>query len=148
MSAVLNPTERKNFRSVANVIVSIFLCTLAYPLWAAQDQEFEWKLAKQKNQISVYTRSVSGSRFKAILGTMEVSATPGQVAALLRDVQNCVDWVAMCKEARVVRRISDRQEIVYGRNDLPFPALDRDGFSLNQWTIDCLLYTSPSPRDS
>lgn len=100
------------------------------------NEEIEWSLVKDKRGIQVYTRKVIGSKYKAVLTNMEVKSNIRSVVALLLDLPNCSAWASMCRKAYVVERLSASQQVVYGRNNLPFPVLDRDSYSLNTWKVN------------
>ncbi|MCH2190048.1 MAG: START domain-containing protein [Gammaproteobacteria bacterium] len=99
-------------------------------------KQIEWRLVKDKKGIQVYTRRVKDSKFKAVLTSVEVEGSVGSVVALLLDLKSCKAWASMCRRVEIVDRLSHSRHIVYGRNNLPFPALDRDSYSLNTWRVD------------
>lgn len=105
-------------------------------LSGSETKEIEWKLVKDKRGIQVYTRKVDGSKFKAVLTSVEVEGSVNSVVALLLDLKNCKAWASMCRKAEIVERLSPTQHIVYGRNNLPFPVLDRDSYSINSWKVN------------
>jgi ribosome-associated toxin RatA of RatAB toxin-antitoxin module len=117
----------------------IFILVLLFPLLAQAQIEgvaYEWKEQKNKKGISISTSSVEGSSFKAVRGEMVVKASAASLFALVDDVSACPDWAAMCKEARLEKRISDSESYVYIYNDIPFPVSDRDVYTHVVWTRD------------
>lgn len=98
--------------------------------------DIEWQLKRDKKSIQVYTGKLADSKYRAVFSTMQVSASAESVAALLLDLPNCRQWASMCREARVIERISDLQSIVYGLNDIPFPVRDRDSYSKVTWSFN------------
>ena len=117
----------------------ILVVTLLFPLLAHAQLEgisYDWKEKKNKNGISISTSSVEGSSFKAVYGEMTVKASVASLFALVDDMPACPDWAAMCKEAKVEKRISDSESYVYIYNDIPFPVSDRDVYTHVVWTLD------------
>ena len=128
-------------KTVSLLLISIFIAITGLLIssisYAKQDSaDVDWNLVKDKKDIQVYTRKVAGSKFRAVLTTVEVNASAESVVALLKDLENCRDWAKTCKEARLVKKNTDLEEIVYGRKNLPFPVLDRDVYSINIWSLD------------
>lgn len=116
-----------------------FFATLLFPLLTQAQLEgvsYEWKGKKSNKGISISTSSVEGSSFKAVRGEMIVKASVASLFALVEDTSVCPDWAAMCKEARLEKRISESESYVYIYNDIPFPVSDRDVYTHVVWTRD------------
>lgn len=117
----------------------IIFLALACPLIASAQLdgvEYDWKEKKNKQGISVLTSSVEGSPYKAVRGVMVVNADVKDLVALVEDLEACPEWAAMCKEARVEKRISDQESFAYIYNNIPFPVTDRDVYTHVVWTVD------------
>ena len=98
--------------------------------------DYDWKQKKNKKGITVSISSVDGSSYNALRAEMVVDAKVAQLVALVEDMAACPDWAAMCKEARVEKRISDTESFVYTYNKIPFPVSDRDVYAHVVWTLD------------
>ena len=98
--------------------------------------DYDWKQKKNKKGITVSISSVDGSSYNALRAEMVVDAEVAQLVALVEDMAACPDWAAMCKEARVEKRISDTESFVYTYNKIPFPVSDRDVYAHVVWTQD------------
>jgi len=85
-----------------------------------------WSLATDKDDIKIYTRSVSGSSFKEFKAEMTVRASLSALVELLDDVENQVNWIHNCAEARRLRTISRTEGINYTVIKAPWPVTDRD----------------------
>ncbi len=86
----------------------------------------EWKLAKEKDGIKVYTRDEPGSSVKSFRGETTFRADPEVVLELLVDVENFDEWDEDISELKVLERkegISFTYYLVY---DVPWPMTDRD----------------------
>jgi hypothetical protein len=46
--------------------------------------------------------------------------------AIIHDVPRYVDWQANCKVARVLKKVSETEQLVYTRTWAPWPVADRD----------------------
>lgn len=118
---------------------AIALMASAFPLIAFAQLDgvsYEWTEKKNKNGISISTSPVKGSSFKAVRGEMIVKSNVSALVALVEDMPACPKWAAMCKEARVEKRISDTESYAYVYNDIPFPVTDRDVYTHVVWTQD------------
>ncbi len=104
-------------------------------LWAA-DNQAAWDLKRNKQGIQVYTRSVEGSKFKAVQAKMEIEATLTELTALILDTEACSDWADLCKEARVHEQLSPTEFYVYTYNNVPWPVSDRDALAHVKWSQD------------
>ena len=67
---------------------------------------------------------------------MIIPARAESVAALIMDLDNCTQWAPLCKEAYVQERISQSENYVYSRNNIPFPGVDRDAVTHVLWSRD------------
>ena len=100
------------------------------------DSDLNWKLKKDRNGIQVFFSDVARSKFRAVLTVMRVQSSAKSLAALVMDFDNCSEWAAMCKQARVYRRVSDHEAYVYSLNNGPFPVRDRDVLAKMTWSRD------------
>ena len=96
--------------------------------------EYNWKEKRNKKGISISTSKVEGSKYKAIRGVMIVKGTVKELVALIHDLDECSEWAEMCRESRIVTRVSDTSHYIYVRNDVPFPLTDRDIYTHVTWT--------------
>lgn len=106
----------------------------ATPVSAGQSDE-QWRLDRDKDGIKIYTRTVDGSRFRAVRAVMLTSFSMPQLVALIRDTAACPEWANLCKASRVVEQRSETELFVYTHNDLPWPVSDRDAVTHVHWTV-------------
>lgn len=98
------------------------------------EAESNWKLRKERNNISVYTAGVEGSRYDAVLSkTVVKDIRLSSLVAVIMDAQACPEWADRCAESYVFEKISETEELVYTHNDLPFPVKDRDVLAHVNW---------------
>ena len=117
----------------------VALTALLFPTIAAAQLDgvvYDWEDQRDKKGIVIQTSSVAGSDFKAVRGEMSVKASVSSLVALVEDLASCPDWAALCKEARVEKRVSETESYAYVYNDIPFPVSDRDVYTHVVWVLD------------
>ena len=108
--------------------------TLCVPFFAFAEDA--WELKRDRDGIQVYTRSVEGSKHKAVKAEMLVEASLNELVGLVMDTSACPDWAALCKVSEVAEQVSETELYVYTLNDLPWPVKDRDAVAKVLWTQD------------
>ncbi|MDD3877627.1 MAG: START domain-containing protein [Bacteroidales bacterium] len=89
-------------------------------------QSQPWTLNFERDDIKVYTRSVSNSKFKEFKGEMTVNSSLSALIGLLDDVSNQPNWLYNCIEARRLRTISRTEGVNYTVITAPWPVTNRD----------------------
>jgi len=106
--------------------LSLFLLpTLLLLVTAAPAQE--WKMAKDKNGIRVYTRPSPQSAFKEFRGVMETDAPMNAIVAALIDVDSYPEWMPNAASSEVLSASGDTELTYRLITDAPWPVQDRDG---------------------
>ena len=123
-----------------NVPACLVLCGISVfasqPGWA-QPSESDWSLARDKNDIQIYTAPIEGSKHKAVKTSMRLQGTSlHALTALIQDADACSEWADLCKDARVLEAQSNTDLYVYTLNDLPWPVSDRDAIAHVTWQQD------------
>jgi hypothetical protein len=85
-----------------------------------------WTFERREHGITVSRRARSGSVLSAFRGEGRVKANVLQVLAVILDVRETERWAYGITSARSVRRIDERNELVYLYSDTPWPVRDRD----------------------
>ena len=98
----------------------------------------DWKLAKDKNGIEVYTRSSQKSSFETFKAKMHIKADVNAFVALLFDIEDFYKWGHGVKRAEILERKGDTLQIYYSEAKAPFPFKNRDGIYSNEfsWNAD------------
>jgi hypothetical protein len=96
----------------------------------------EWELAKEAENIKVYTATISGSDYKAFRGESVIAAGLNQLMAVLDDTPNFVDWMYNCKSPILLHKASLLDRYQYLQNDFPWPAKDREMILRNEISQD------------
>ncbi len=128
--------ERLTAKCIA-VIAGILLCVMGGSFALASDFErINWRLAKDKQGIQVYTGRVANSKHRAVFSTFTGNIKLASAIALVRDLENCGQWSKTCKLARYEQVFSSQDSVVYSQANLPFPVRNRDSYSRVRWVQD------------
>lgn len=95
-----------------------------------------WKWIARKQGIAVAERQVPGRGFPTFRGVGVVKASIFQVLGVLSDTRRHTQWMDRCVEARLLRKISEKEYIVYSRTDVPWPISDRDAVYHSRVHVD------------
>jgi len=88
--------------------------------------QYDWKLEKQKNGISIYLSDVKGSGFKAIKVECTLTGTYAKLIALLTNVPQFHTWIYNNKTSQVIKQITPLDFIYYSETHMPWPLSNRD----------------------
>src|SRR5664279_3993404 len=82
----------------------LFLITVSLLLFEfnASAQE-NWKLVKDESEIKVYTKTESGSRYKAFKAEMQVSCKIENIVGVLKNTDSINNWVVNCKAVKLLK---------------------------------------------
>jgi hypothetical protein len=86
----------------------------------------EWKLIKDNEDIKVYVRTNDTTGYKAYRATTIVPAHLEEVYFFLMDADNLHKWHYQTSESRLLKKINSSEQLVYIKNDMPWPLQDRD----------------------
>ena len=85
-----------------------------------------WVKEKNADGITVYSKSSTEYRMKAVKAEMLVSASVDKVVGIVYDVKNYVSWMPDCIQIDLLKTISSNELIYYGLYKTPWPAASRD----------------------
>jgi short-subunit dehydrogenase len=85
-----------------------------------------WERVRTDDGIVVSRKEIAGSPFLAFRGEGDVDAPLEAVGDVLVDVPHEKDWIDNVVEARVLRKVSDVEYILYSHLAMPGPVTDRD----------------------
>jgi hypothetical protein len=85
-----------------------------------------WENIRNDGGISVSRKVVPGSPFVAFRGEGDVNAPLLAVADVLADVPHETEWMDSVREARILRKVSDTEYIMYSHLGTPPTLTDRD----------------------
>ncbi|MBU2525814.1 MAG: hypothetical protein KKC03_04350 [Bacteroidetes bacterium] len=86
----------------------------------------EWKLIKDNEDIKVYVRTNDTTSYKEYRAITIVPTHIEEVYFFLMDANNLHKWHYQTSESRVLKKINDSEQLVYMKNDMPWPLQDRD----------------------
>ena len=101
----------------------IVFCSLLLKLCPAQ---YNWKLEKQKNGISVYLSDVANSSFKAVKVECTLTGTYTKLIAVLTNIANLSNWIYNNKFSKILQKISPLEYIYHSETHMPWPLTNRD----------------------
>ena len=85
-----------------------------------------WVKEKEKEGITVYSKTSSQYRMKASKAEMVVSASVDKVVNTVFDVKSYLIWMPDCAKIEILKTISSNEIIYYGLHSTPWPAASRD----------------------
>lgn len=100
--------------------------------------QYNWKLEKQKNGISVYLSDVTGSDFKAIKVECVLTGTYAKLIALITNVSQFNNWIYNTKTSTILKQITPLDFIYYSETRMPWPLSNRDVIIHTQIKTDSL----------
>jgi uncharacterized membrane protein len=86
----------------------------------------DWDLARNKNDIKIYTRSIENSKLKHHKGVAIIDAPFEQVYQAMINVEEATDWVYNCLESRILQKHNDSVLVYYSTYKAPWPTKNRD----------------------
>lgn len=105
-----------------NTIIFILLALMSIDV----DAQSNWKIVKETEDITVFTRKSDNSKYKEVKITMTIKCTMNELVAALEDVDAHKEWVPYTIDSKMVKKNSESEFYYYVSSDFPFPAKDRD----------------------
>lgn len=98
-----------------------------FPAYAADEHANEkWKRVRDSNGITIYVKNIAGSAKVKARAELAINANMELVKLVIEDMAKRKSWVPFLKESRVLKQISDTEQLEYSLFDAPWPASDRD----------------------
>ncbi len=85
-----------------------------------------WKPARHTENLHTYLRQDPGQRLKSFRIEADVRTSAPALGAIFTDFDHYCDWIYRCGEARVLKRISDTEYLIYIIHRAPYGVSDRD----------------------
>ncbi len=86
----------------------------------------KWELAKDKNNIKVYTSLGGTSKFKSIKVEAVMNGTLDQLIDLLKNAASNKNWIYGTKESYMLKNGINSEYLSYTETEVPWPASNRD----------------------
>jgi hypothetical protein len=101
------------------ITVTVFYLTIT-----VSGQE-NWNLVKEDAGIKVYTKTESGSKYKAFKAEMQVSCKIENILEVLKKTDSINNWVVNCKGVKLLKT-EENEQYYYIETSLPLPFENRD----------------------
>jgi len=88
--------------------------------------EDNWKLAKDKQDIQIYTRQMANSKLKEFKANTSIKTSVESVIVTLQDVDNYHKWMVYVKTSKLLKKINEDESYIYSEAKLPWPFNNRD----------------------
>ena len=92
----------------------------------------DWKLAKDKEGIQVYTRKTEESKFVEFKGVTELEGKVDAFVAVMKDADNMTNWIYSVVNGKILES-TDTTLIYYAESKLPWPFDNRDAVYLDSF---------------
>ncbi|HLW34660.1 MAG TPA: SRPBCC family protein [Chthoniobacterales bacterium] len=92
---------------MASGTICLLAVALAVSAAGAETSKEEWKVAKQRSGVTIYSRPHNGSKLKEFKAVGEIDASSKTVHAVIDDVESYPDFMPYTAEARVLKRNPD-----------------------------------------
>lgn len=106
------------------LIITLMLLVTSCNTFASD--KVEWKLAKDKNGIEVYNRSIEGSEFKEFRSEADIDANLSAIIALFNDTSVGTEWVENIDSMEELKHFSGAHTITKTFTKAPWPVKDRE----------------------
>lgn len=104
------------------LIFSIFSVLIARPAFAQNGDG--WVFKNEKDGIKVYYKKTSDIYEIKMVTSMKASLSG--IVQLLSEVENYPTWGYKLSEAKLLKKVSDKEYYYYSKLDFPWPLSDRD----------------------
>ena len=92
----------------------------------AVSAQIKWELAKDKNNIKVYTSLGGTSKYKSIKVEAVMNGTLDQLIDLLKNPASNKKWIYATKESYMLKNGINSEYLSYTETEVPWPASNRD----------------------
>jgi hypothetical protein len=103
----------------------IWITIIAFFLTLTAVAQEDWNLVKEEAGIKVYTKTESGSKYKAFKAEMQVSCKIENILDVLKKTDSINNWVVNCKGVKLLKS-ADHEQYYYIETSLPLPFENRD----------------------
>lgn len=125
MKTMLDGVTRVGRWASVSILFGVMAAT-AEPVVTSAPANEGWEFKQDKDGIQTFVRDVPGTDIKDTRAIVRIPSSLASVLAVFDDSASCPHWRHLCAEAYDVEKLSVEERYVYNRNDLPWPAGDRD----------------------
>jgi hypothetical protein len=110
---------------VKRLLITTFLAGAALSIFAAEPAQTEdWKLAKQVDGVSIYSRAHAGSKLKEFKAIGEMDASTRTIHNVIDDVAAYPNFMPYTKECRIIKQ--EKNSLITYQRISPKIVSDRD----------------------
>lgn len=128
------------WRPVAGALILASVCAAslgAVVLQAAPAQaQSKWTEVSREEGVVVSIKEREDGGLPAFRGVTTLNASVYDILAVLNDTGRNTEWMASCREARVLQKINAYERIIYNRTAAPWPVDDRDVVLQSKVSVD------------
>lgn len=100
--------------------------SIAQNVTAQDNRTGGWKLAKEKNGITMFTRDSDKTQIKEFRAVASIDSDLSTLVAIFLDIPAMEEWVRDCKSSQLLEEKSDQELLYYMEVKAPFPFDNRD----------------------
>jgi hypothetical protein len=115
---------------------ALLLAVTAAPPISADPPKPAWQTIRSEDGIVVSKQEVPGSSLLAFRGEGDVEAPILAVGSVIVDEKQATEWVDSVVEVRLLRRISDVEQVTYTHVSTPFILADRETVTREKLVVD------------
>ena len=109
------------------ILILIVGITVVHDALLSQDsRDQSWKMAKEKNGITIFTRDSEASRVKEVSAQTYFDTNLTTLVAVFLDIPSYPDWVRYCKLSKLLDQTGPQDLYYYSEFKVPFPFDNRD----------------------
>lgn len=118
----------KTIKQMKISILFFGLIVFAFPFLSAtyKTPSEDWKLAKNKDGVLVYTRQPEGKKIKEFRAIVKIKTSMQKLIDLIENVEKYPEWQANITSSRTLKKLSSTERYIYYALDVPWPITDRD----------------------
>lgn len=110
--------------------------TAFVPSVSADPPKPAWQVLRNEDGIVVAKQEIPGSALLAFRGEGDIDAPILAVGSVIVDDKQATQWVDSAKECRLLRRISDTEQVTYTHIATPFILADRETVTREKLVVD------------
>jgi hypothetical protein len=104
----------------------LLLCLLVLAPITAFAAGPNWELVQDEEGIQVWGLEIPGKDLPGFRGVTVVDASIDEILNEMLDIPTHVEWMYRCRDARMLKQMTESHGILYNRVRAPWPIKDRD----------------------
>lgn len=120
--------------------ILLFFSILLLSLTLKGQEDSEWKIVKNSDNIKTYVKNGHSSEIKKVKAETVIKATLAELIAIIKDAESHNKWVFLNENSKILEETDDFNWKYYGITDAPWPVSNRDYITivhLEQDEKDC-----------